>query len=62
MGTADSKPKKTTKGRGRPRLQEGQDTVPVTIRLTGEQKDKLARLGGSPWVRKRIGKAKDPAA
>nr|WP_222124895.1 hypothetical protein [Variovorax boronicumulans] len=35
-------------------------TSPVTIKLTEEQKAKLQRLGGAPWVRDRIDKAKEP--
>lgn len=45
---------------GRPSLAEGLETIPVTVRMTPPQKDKLARLGGSQWVRDRIEKAKDP--
>ena len=52
------------KGRGRPRLDEAEDTIPVTIRMTAPQKEKLAKLGGtqggSHWVRQRIDKAKLP--
>lgn len=48
------------KGRGRPRLKDGEDTVPVTVRMTPPQKEKLTRLGGSAWVRDRIEKAKEP--
>ena len=46
--------------RGRPALSEGTPTVPVTIRMTEPQKDKLRRLGGPEWVRDRIDKAKEP--
>ncbi|EHR71394.1 hypothetical protein BurJ1DRAFT_2565 [Burkholderiales bacterium JOSHI_001] len=49
------------RSKGRPRLQEGEETIPVTIRMTRPQRDKLARLGGPPWVRSKIDKAKDPA-
>jgi hypothetical protein len=52
--------KEPSKGRGRPRLEEGLETVPVTVRMTPPQKEKLARLGGSPWIRDRIDKAKEP--
>jgi hypothetical protein len=34
--------------------------VPVSVRITPDQRDKLNRLGGSPWVRERIDKARDP--
>lgn len=46
--------------RGRPAIAEGEDTVPVTIRLTRPQSQKLQRLGGAKWVRARIDRAKDP--
>ena len=48
------------RGRGRPRLDEAADTIPVTIRMTAPQKEKLSKLGGGPWVRDRIDKAKLP--
>lgn len=50
----------TPKRRGRPALAEGEATVPVVIRMTDPQKDKLRRLGGPGWVRDRIDKAKEP--
>ena len=49
----------TPRGRGRPPLEDGVDTIPVTVRMTASQKEKLARLGGSPWVRARIDKARE---
>lgn len=49
------------RGQGRKPLQEGVETVPVTVRMTTIQKDKLQRLGGSPWLRERIDKAREPA-
>lgn len=48
------------KRRGRPSLADGLETVPVTIRLTAEQRVKLAALGGAKWVRDRIDKARPP--
>jgi hypothetical protein len=33
---------------------------PVSIKMTDEQKAKLARLGGAPWVRKKIDQAREP--
>lgn len=48
------------RGQGRKPLAPGEDTVPVTIRMTGEQKEKLKRLGGAQWVRTRIDDADDP--
>ena len=51
---------------GRKPLEEGVPTIPVTIRMTATQKDKLGRLGealgdtGAQWVRDRIDKAREP--
>lgn len=47
-------------GAGRKPLDPEGVTVPVTIRMTGRQRDKLARLGGPKWVRERIDRAKEP--
>jgi len=33
---------------------------PVSIKMTDSQKDKLKKLGGAPWVREKIDKAKLP--
>jgi hypothetical protein len=30
------------------------------VKMTTNQRDKLKRLGGAPWVRDRIDKAKEP--
>lgn len=46
---------------GRPRLYEGEETVPVSIKMTIPQRDKLKRLGGPQWVRDRIDKASEPS-
>jgi hypothetical protein len=43
---------------GRPRERD-EPMVPVTIKLELEQKVKLQRLGGAPWVRKKIDQAKE---
>lgn len=56
-----TKAQQNGRGRGRPRLEDGVDTIPVTVRMTAPQKEKLTRLGGSGWVRDRIDKAKEPA-
>ena len=47
-------------GSGRKRLAAGVATVPVMIKMTEPQKEKLQQLGGAPWVRARIDKAKVP--
>ena len=38
----------------------GVQAVTVPIRMTPDQKAKLARLGGPRWVRERIDKAREP--
>jgi len=53
--------KTTERKAGRPRLEEGADTVPVSLRMTARQREKLARLGGPAWVRDKIDKAKLPS-
>lgn len=58
---------KKLEGRGGPGRGQGRkpklisDAMsPVSIKMSQEQRDKLARLGGAPWVRTRIDKAKEP--
>ena len=34
--------------------------VPVMVKMKPAQKEKLQRLGGAPWVRDKIDKAKEP--
>lgn len=47
-------------GSGRKPLVEGEALAPVTIKMSATQREKLARLGGAPWVRQKIDKAKLP--
>lgn len=47
-------------GSGRKALPDGEAMVPVTISMRLAQKDKLQKLGGAPWVRDRIDKARLP--
>ena len=47
------------RGQGRKPVREGEETVTVSLRMTPEQRAKLARLGGAEWVRQRIDKAKE---
>lgn len=47
-------------GSGRKPKEVSEAMLPVSIKMTEEQKDKLAKLGGAPWVRDRIDKAKLP--
>jgi hypothetical protein len=57
---ANPNDKQAKRGRGRPPIQLGESTVVVPVRMTTPQRDKLGRLGGAPWVRDRIDKAKEP--
>ena len=47
------------KGQGRKPVKHGEETVTVSLRMTPEQRAKLARLGGAEWVRQRIDKARE---
>ena len=47
------------RGQGRKPIKSGEATVPVTVRMVSSQKEKLQRLGGSPWVRKKIDDEKE---
>lgn len=57
---AKTEPAKEVRPRGRPAIVEGAETVPITVRLTRPQSEKLQRLGGAKWVRERIERAKEP--
>ena len=52
------------RGQGRKSLQPGAETVVVSVKMTTEQKAKLARLGaeqgGPAWIRTKIDKAREP--
>lgn len=48
------------RGQGRKPFPDGEAMVPVTVKMKPAQRDKLARLGGAPWVRSKIDKAKEP--
>lgn len=48
------------RGQGRKPLPEGEAMVTTTVKLKPAQREKLNRLGGSPWVRDRIDKAREP--
>lgn len=47
-------------GSGRKPKVQSDAMVPVMIRMRPEQKEKLEQLGGPPWVRDRIDKARLP--
>lgn len=47
------------RGQGRKPVKPGEETVTVSLRMTTNQRDKLARLGGAEWVRQRIDKARE---
>lgn len=55
-------PKRGGAGRGQGRKPAYPDAVlvPVTVKMTARQKEKLQELGGAPWVRERIDKAELP--
>ncbi len=42
------------RGQGRKPVAEGQTTVTVSLRMTADQRDRLAELGGAKWVRSEI--------
>ncbi len=48
------------RGQGRKALPEGEAMVTTTVKLKSAQREKLTRLGGAPWVRDRIDKAREP--
>ncbi len=47
-------------GSGRKPLEDGLETVIYPVRMSTRQREKLLQLGGAPWVRDRIDKAKLP--
>lgn len=49
----------TREGAGRRPLPAGDAMEPVTIKMRPAQREKLTRLGGAPWVRKKIDQAKE---
>lgn len=49
-------------GSGRKPSPEGGANVPTTIKLKQEQHAKLQRLGGAPWVRRKIDEEPEPPA
>ncbi len=47
-------------GGGRKPVVAGEQLSPVSIKMSKAQREKLQQLGGAPWVRDRIDKAKLP--
>lgn len=47
------------RGQGRNPLAEGEAMIPVNINMLPAQKEKLKGLGGAPWVREKIDKARE---
>jgi hypothetical protein len=47
-------------GSGPKPLPKDQVMVPVVVKMKPAQKEKLQQLGGAPWVRDKIDKAKLP--
>lgn len=50
---------KAPKRMGRPRLNPDEPTVAVVVRLPVSLRAKFNRLGGSPWVRRSLARAKE---
>ena len=48
------------RGQGRKPVKQGEETVTLSLRMTPDQRVKLARLGGAEWVRQKIDRAKEP--
>jgi hypothetical protein len=48
------------RGQGRKPLAPGEKSITVGIRMTNSQREKMDALGGAPWVRDKIDKAKLP--
>lgn len=48
------------RGQGRKPKPDKVETAVVAVRMSLPQRDKLERLGGAPWVRDKIDKAKLP--
>lgn len=49
-----STPKSRRDGPGKPPLSDDEKTVMVTVKMPESMRDKLMRLGGSEWLRKKI--------
>lgn len=47
-------------GAGRKAIAEGEESVIVPVRMSPAQRAKLKALGGAPWIRARIDRAKEP--
>ena len=45
-------------GAGRPKVEPGEPTVTINIRMSQRQRAKLAALGGAAWVREKIDRAR----
>lgn len=60
MGKEVAKRGGAGRGQGRKPLKQGVETVTFSLRVTEAQREKLARLGGAEWVRKKIDRAKEP--
>jgi len=48
------------RGGGRKPLLGDKPLIGVTLKMSEEQREKLKRLGGAPWIREKIDKAKEP--
>lgn len=61
MATQQSgKIERTPRPRGRKPIDPASPTVIVSVRMSEKQRTKLDKLGGGPWVRERIDRARLP--
>lgn len=60
MKSTDSKHGGPDRGQGRKPLDPQSATVSFPVKMSIEQREKLKRLGGATWVRKKIDVAKEP--
>lgn len=59
--TTPAKRPPADRGQGRKSVQGSGKSPVLQVVVSQEQKDKVARLGGSEWVRKVIDKTREPA-
>lgn len=58
--TAPAKRPPADRGQGRKSMEGAGQSPVLQVRMTQAQKDKFARLGGPPWLRGVIDRAKEP--
>lgn len=45
------------RGQGRKPIDQNEETITVSVRMTSSQREKLSNLGGAAWIRKQIDKS-----